>query len=100
MKKAKKATSGQMSSSKDKTGENVRISEKKLKQEPDERMVLSKTEDHKRKELEAADKNKESGGFKPESGSPAKKTPITPGPWKVPSASRTTGTTGVAEKRL
>ncbi|XP_055258936.1 membrane-associated guanylate kinase, WW and PDZ domain-containing protein 3 isoform X1 [Moschus berezovskii] len=98
--KGKKATSGQMSSSKDKTGENVRISEKKLKQEPDERMVLSKMEDHKRKELEAADKNKESGGVKPESGSPAKKTPITPGPWKVPSASRTTGTTGVAEKRL
>ncbi|KAB0387177.1 hypothetical protein FD755_002133 [Muntiacus reevesi] len=98
--KGKKATSGQMSSSKDKTGENVRISEKKLKQEPDERMILSKTEDHKRKELEAADKNKESGGFKPESGSPAKKTPITPGPWKVPSASRATGTTGVAGKRL
>ncbi|XP_010829088.1 PREDICTED: membrane-associated guanylate kinase, WW and PDZ domain-containing protein 3 isoform X2 [Bison bison bison] len=98
--KGKKATSGQMSSSKDKTGENVRISEKKLKQEPDERMALSKTEDHKRKELEVADKNKESGGFKPESGSPPKKTPITPGPWKVPSASRAAGATGVAEKRL
>ncbi|XP_070635873.1 membrane-associated guanylate kinase, WW and PDZ domain-containing protein 3 isoform X3 [Bos indicus] len=98
--KGKKATSRQMSSSKDKTGENVRISEKKLKQEPDERMALSKTEDHKRKELEVADKNKESGGFKPESGSPAKKTPITPGPWKVPSASRAAGATGVAEKRL
>lgn len=98
--RGKKATSGQMSSSKDKTGENVRISEKKLKQEPDERMALSKTEDHKRKELEVADKNKESGGFKPESGSPAKKTPITPGPWKVPSASRAAGATGVAEKRL
>lgn len=98
--RGKKATSGQMSSSKDKTGENVRISEKKLKQEPDERMALSKTEDHKRKELEVADKNKEGGGFKPESGSPAKKTPITPGPWKVPSASRAAGATGVAEKRL
>ncbi|XP_070223559.1 membrane-associated guanylate kinase, WW and PDZ domain-containing protein 3 isoform X1 [Bos mutus] len=98
--RGKKATSGQMSSSKDKTGENVRISEKQLKQEPDERMALSKTEDHKRKELEVADKNKESGGFKPESGSPAKKIPITPGPWKVPSASRAAGATGVAEKRL
>ncbi|KAI4590627.1 hypothetical protein MJG53_001676 [Ovis ammon polii x Ovis aries] len=98
--KGKKATSGHISSSKDKTGENVRISEKKLKQEPDERMVLSKTEDHKRKELEAADKSKESRGFKPESGSPARKTAITPGPWKVPSASRATGAPGVAEKRL
>ncbi|XP_061039648.1 membrane-associated guanylate kinase, WW and PDZ domain-containing protein 3 isoform X1 [Eubalaena glacialis] len=98
--KGKKATLVETSSSKDKTGENVKISEKKPKQEPEERMVLNKIEDHKRKELEAADKNKESGGFKPESGSPAKKTPITPGPWKVPSASRATGTTGVAEKRL
>ncbi|XP_057557875.1 membrane-associated guanylate kinase, WW and PDZ domain-containing protein 3 isoform X3 [Hippopotamus amphibius kiboko] len=98
--KGKKATLGETSSSKDKIGENVKISEKKLKQEPEERMVSNKIEDHKRKELEAADKNKESGGFKPESGSPAKKTPITPGPWKVPSASRATGTTGVPEKRL
>nr|XP_030724936.1 membrane-associated guanylate kinase, WW and PDZ domain-containing protein 3 isoform X1 [Globicephala melas] len=98
--KGKKATLVETSSSKDKIGENVKISEKKPKQEPEERMVLNKIEDHKRKELEAADKNKESGGFKPESGSPAKKTPITPGPWKVPSASRATGTTGVAEKRL
>ncbi|XP_036682451.1 membrane-associated guanylate kinase, WW and PDZ domain-containing protein 3 isoform X1 [Balaenoptera musculus] len=98
--KGKKATLVETSSSKDKTGENVKISEKKPKQEPEERMVLNKIEDHKRKELEAADKNKESGGFKPESVSPAKKTPITPGPWKVPSASRATGTTGVAEKRL
>ncbi|XP_068396637.1 membrane-associated guanylate kinase, WW and PDZ domain-containing protein 3 isoform X1 [Eschrichtius robustus] len=98
--KGKKATLVETSSSKDKTGENVKISEKKPKQEPEERMVLNKIEDHKRKELEAADKDKDSGGFKPESGSPAKKTPITPGPWKVPSASRATGTTGVAEKRL
>lgn len=36
----------------------------------------------------------------PESGSPARKTAITPGPWKVPSASRATGAPGVAEKRL
>ncbi|XP_029085340.1 membrane-associated guanylate kinase, WW and PDZ domain-containing protein 3 isoform X3 [Monodon monoceros] len=98
--KGKKAALVETSSSKDKIGENVKLSEKKPKQEPEERMVLNKIEDHKRKEPEAADKNKESGGFKPESGSPAKKTPITPGPWKVPSASRATGTTGVAEKRL
>ncbi|XP_028344787.1 membrane-associated guanylate kinase, WW and PDZ domain-containing protein 3 isoform X3 [Physeter macrocephalus] len=98
--KGKKAILVETSSSKDKIGENVKISEKKPKQEPEERMVLNKIEDHKRKELEAADKNKERGGFKPESGSPAKKATITPGPWKVPSASRATGTTGVAERRL
>ncbi|XP_004380497.1 membrane-associated guanylate kinase, WW and PDZ domain-containing protein 3 [Trichechus manatus latirostris] len=97
--KGKKATLGEISSSKDKIGENVKISEKKLKQEPEERTILNKIEDHKGKELEAADKNKEDGGLKPESSSPVKKTPITPGPWKVPSANRVTGT-GVAEKRL
>lgn len=85
---------------KDKIGEHVRPSEKKLKQEPEERMVMNKTEDHKGKDLEAGDKSKESGEFKPEGGSPARKTPITPGPWKVPSAHKATGTSGVAEKRL
>ncbi|KAB1274074.1 Membrane-associated guanylate kinase; WW and PDZ domain-containing protein 3 [Camelus dromedarius] len=98
--KGKKATLGEASPSKEKTGENVKMAEKKLKQEPEERTVLNKIEDHKGKEVEAADKNKESGGLRPESGSPVKKTPITPGPWKVPSAGRATGTTGVAEKRL
>ncbi|XP_014635491.1 PREDICTED: membrane-associated guanylate kinase, WW and PDZ domain-containing protein 3 isoform X3 [Ceratotherium simum simum] len=97
--KGRRATLGDTSSSKDKIGESVKISEK-LKQEPEERMVLNKTEDHKGKDLEVADKNRESGGFKPERGSPAKKTPITPGPWRVPSAHKATGMSGVAEKQL
>lgn len=42
---------------------------------------------------EAADRNRERG-------SPARRPPITPGPWKVPSASRAPGVTGAAEKRL
>ncbi|XP_047724899.1 membrane-associated guanylate kinase, WW and PDZ domain-containing protein 3 isoform X1 [Prionailurus viverrinus] len=95
----KKATVGETSSSKEKTGENVKKSEK-LKQDPEERMVLNKMEDPRGKEQEAADKNREGGGFQPESASPVRKTPITPGPWKVPSANKATGTTGVAEKRL
>ncbi|KAL2772014.1 membrane-associated guanylate kinase, WW and PDZ domain-containing protein 3 isoform 1 [Daubentonia madagascariensis] len=98
--KGKKAIIGETSFSKDKIVENVQISEKKLKQEPEERMVLNKIDGHTGKELEAADKNKETGGFKPECSSPVKKTPITPGPWKVPSANKVTGTTGMAEKRL
>ncbi|XP_037682261.1 membrane-associated guanylate kinase, WW and PDZ domain-containing protein 3 isoform X2 [Choloepus didactylus] len=97
--KGKKATLGEISPAKDKIGENVKISEKKLKQESEDRMILNKTEDHRGKELETADKNKESGAFKPESSPPVKKTPITPGPWKVPSANKVTGPTGVAEKR-
>ncbi|EAW56562.1 membrane-associated guanylate kinase, WW and PDZ domain-containing protein 3 isoform 1 [Homo sapiens] len=97
--KGKKVTTGETSSSNDKIGENVQLSEKRLKQEPEEKVVSNKTEDHKGKELEAADKNKETGRFKPESSSPVKKTLITPGPWKVPSGNKVTGTIGMAEKR-
>ncbi|XP_054409989.1 membrane-associated guanylate kinase, WW and PDZ domain-containing protein 3 isoform X2 [Pongo abelii] len=97
--KGKKVTTGETSSSNDKIGENVQLSEKRLKQEPEEKVVSNKTEDHKGKELEAADKNKETGKFKAESSSPVKKTPITPGPWKVPSGNKVTGTIGMAEKR-
>ncbi|XP_036894623.1 membrane-associated guanylate kinase, WW and PDZ domain-containing protein 3 isoform X5 [Sturnira hondurensis] len=61
-----------------------------------ERMAPNKPEDDRGL---AADGNRE-GGARPERGSPARKPPITPGPWKVPSASRASGMTGVAEKRL
>ncbi|XP_063082070.1 membrane-associated guanylate kinase, WW and PDZ domain-containing protein 3 isoform X2 [Cavia porcellus] len=98
--KGKKPTVGEIHSAKDKIGENVQISEKKVRQEPEEKTLLNKTEDHKEKELKTADKCKESGRVKPESSSPVKKAPITPGPWKVPSANKVTGTTGMAEKRL
>ncbi|XP_011938727.1 PREDICTED: membrane-associated guanylate kinase, WW and PDZ domain-containing protein 3 isoform X2 [Cercocebus atys] len=97
--KGKKVTTGETSSSNDKIAENIQLSEKRLKQEPEEKVVSNKTEDHKGKELEAADKNRETGRFKPESSSPVKKTPITPGPWKVPSGNKVTGTIGMAEKR-
>lgn len=33
-------------------------------------------------------------------GSPGRRAPITPGPWKVPSASKASGSAGVAERRL
>lgn len=97
--KGKKTTTGETRPNKDKIV-NVQISEKKLKQEPEERMALNKVDDHRGKELETTDKCRESGRFKPESSSPVKKAPITPGPWKVPSANKVTGTTGMAEKRL
>lgn len=78
--KGKRGTVGETSSSKDKI-ENVKTSEKKVKQEPEERTVSNRMEDHKGREPEA------------------KKT-ITPGPWKVPSASKAAGTAAAAEKRL
>ncbi|XP_053511977.1 membrane-associated guanylate kinase, WW and PDZ domain-containing protein 3 isoform X4 [Artibeus jamaicensis] len=63
-----------------------------------ERMAPNRLEDD--RGGEAADRNREGGGARPERGSPARKPPITPGPWKVPGASRASGVTGVAEKRL
>ncbi|KAM6237207.1 membrane-associated guanylate kinase, WW and PDZ domain-containing protein 3 isoform 2-T2 [Porphyrio hochstetteri] len=42
----------------------------------------------------------EEGIPQPESGSLVKKTPITPGPWRVPGACKVTQTAGVAEKRV
>lgn len=43
---------------------------------------------------------KEDGISKSENSSPVKKTPITPGPWRVPSTCKGTQAAGVAEKRL
>ncbi|XP_053771686.1 membrane-associated guanylate kinase, WW and PDZ domain-containing protein 3 isoform X2 [Desmodus rotundus] len=62
-----------------------------------ERMAPNRLEDNRGKEREAADRE---GGVRPERSSPARRPPITPGPWKVPSASKASGMTGVAEKRL
>nr|XP_028590350.1 LOW QUALITY PROTEIN: membrane-associated guanylate kinase, WW and PDZ domain-containing protein 3 [Podarcis muralis] len=64
--------------------------------EAGEPVVLNKYRDN---DLESADKTKEDGIFKTESRSPVKKA-ITPGPWKVPSASRVTKATGVTDKRV
>lgn len=98
--KGRRATSGEASPSKEKMGDNVHVSEKKLRKEPAERTALTQVEAHKSKEPEATDKGRESEGLKPESVSGAKKAPITPGPWKVPSANKAAGNTGVTEKRL
>ncbi|XP_039105018.1 membrane-associated guanylate kinase, WW and PDZ domain-containing protein 3 isoform X1 [Hyaena hyaena] len=94
------ASSGETSSGKEKTGESVKTSEKKLKQAPEDRMVLNKLEEPRGQEQGAAAKSREGGGCHPESASSARKPPITPGPWKVPSAQKATGTAGVADKRL
>lgn len=94
------ASSGETSSGKEKTGESVKTSEKKLKQEPEDRMVLNKLEEPRGQEQGAAAKSREGRGCHPESASSARKPPITPGPWKVPSAQKATGTAGVADKRL
>nr|XP_044993832.1 membrane-associated guanylate kinase, WW and PDZ domain-containing protein 3 isoform X2 [Jaculus jaculus] len=96
----KEAATGEASAGKDKAGESVHVSEEKTQQEAEERVVVRRADNHKGKEAEAADRCGEGVRVRPESSAPAKKTPITPGPWKVPSASKVTGTTGIAEKRL
>ncbi|XP_043858530.1 membrane-associated guanylate kinase, WW and PDZ domain-containing protein 3 isoform X2 [Dromiciops gliroides] len=94
--KGKKANSGETSCSKSKTGPS-KISKKPLKLEPEETVICNKAGEHKEKDPEKVERKKDSDGLKPGSTSPVKKAPITPGPWKVPSASRVPG---VAEKRL
>lgn len=89
--KGKKPSTGE--TSRDKTGESVQISAKQLKQEAEEKMALSKAS-------EVTDRGKERAGGAPESSSPGKKAPITPGPWRVPRSNKVTGTAGIADKQL
>uniref|UniRef100_A0A8C8VMX4 Membrane-associated guanylate kinase, WW and PDZ domain-containing protein 3 n=1 Tax=Pelusios castaneus TaxID=367368 RepID=A0A8C8VMX4_9SAUR len=56
--------------------------------------------DHRERDLQPADETKDDGISKPESSSPVKKAPITPGPWKVPRASKVTKATGVMDKHV
>lgn len=79
--------------SRGKTGESAHISAKPLTQEAGEKMALSKAS-------EVTDRGKERAGGAPESSSPVKKAPITPGPWRVPRANKVTGTAGMADKQL
>uniref|UniRef100_A0A4X2KKL7 Membrane-associated guanylate kinase, WW and PDZ domain-containing protein 3 n=1 Tax=Vombatus ursinus TaxID=29139 RepID=A0A4X2KKL7_VOMUR len=95
--KGKKGNSGETSCSKPKPGPSSKMSKKPLKLEPEETVIRNKAGDHKEKDPEKVERRKESDGLKPGSTSPVKKAPITPGPWKVPSASRVPG---VTEKRL
>lgn len=97
---ASRAVSEKEKGKKPTTGENVQISAKKLKQEPEEKMTLGKAEDHKGKEPEATDRCKERAGGIPENSSPVKKAPITPGPWRVPRANKIIGPAGMADKQL
>lgn len=97
---ASRALSEKEKGKKPTTVENVQISAKKLKQEPEEKMTLGKAEDHKGKEPEATDKCKEHAGGIPENSSPVKRAPITPGPWRVPRANKITGNAGMTDKQL
>uniref|UniRef100_A0A8C3HZA7 Membrane-associated guanylate kinase, WW and PDZ domain-containing protein 3 n=1 Tax=Chrysemys picta bellii TaxID=8478 RepID=A0A8C3HZA7_CHRPI len=100
--KGKKASAGEPSSSNFKTTSLSDVSqlskEKKSRLETQDPVILNK--DHSEKDLEPTDETKDDGISKTECSSPVKKAPITPGPWKVPSASKVTKATGVTEKRV
>ncbi|XP_073175572.1 membrane-associated guanylate kinase, WW and PDZ domain-containing protein 3 isoform X2 [Lepidochelys kempii] len=97
-----KANTGEPTSSDFKTASLSDVSQlsmgKKVRLQTQDPVILNK--DHTEKGLEPTDETKDDGISKPECSFLVKKAPITPGPWKVPSASKVTKATGVTEKRV
>ncbi|XP_075377830.1 membrane-associated guanylate kinase, WW and PDZ domain-containing protein 3 isoform X2 [Mycteria americana] len=100
--KIKKSNYGEPSSSRFKTSSLSNIPllsmEKQRRLETQETVTLNRQ--HRDKHMELPDETKDDGVSKSENSSPVKKTPITPGPWRVPSTCKVTQTAGVAEKRV
>ncbi|XP_074781393.1 membrane-associated guanylate kinase, WW and PDZ domain-containing protein 3 isoform X2 [Athene noctua] len=100
--KIKKSNSGEPSSIRFKTSSLSNIPllsmEKQRWLETQETLALNRQRGERHVEL--PDETKDDGISKSENSSPVKKTPITPGPWRVPSACKVTQTAGVAEKRV
>ncbi|KAM4645894.1 membrane-associated guanylate kinase, WW and PDZ domain-containing protein 3 isoform 1-T1 [Amazona ochrocephala] len=93
--KVKKSHSGEPSSSRFKASSlsNIPL----LSMEKHRRLETREAVTHGERHTELPDETKDNGISKSES-SPVKKTPITPGPWRVPSACKVTPAAGVAEK--
>ncbi|XP_074749674.1 membrane-associated guanylate kinase, WW and PDZ domain-containing protein 3 isoform X2 [Strix uralensis] len=100
--KIKKSNSGEPSSIRFKASSLSNIPllsmEKQRWLETQETVALNRQRGERHVEL--PDETKDDGISKSENSSPVKKTPITPGPWRVPSACKVTQTAGVAEKRV
>lgn len=99
--KVKRVSSGDPTSYQTKTQTNSRKRSEKTteeKRQADE-PALSSKEQKNEKVSEATDKTKDDALSKIEGSSGMRKTPITPGPWKVPSASKITETI-VNDKRV
>ncbi|XP_069627874.1 membrane-associated guanylate kinase, WW and PDZ domain-containing protein 3 isoform X2 [Haliaeetus albicilla] len=100
--KTKLSNSGEPSSSRFKTSSLSNIPllsmEKQRRLETQEMLMLNRQ--HGERHTELPNETKDDGISKSENSSPVKKTPITPGPWRVPSACKVTQTAGVAEKRV
>ncbi|XP_065554409.1 membrane-associated guanylate kinase, WW and PDZ domain-containing protein 3 isoform X2 [Lathamus discolor] len=94
--KVKKSNSGEPSSSRFKASSlsNIPL----LSMEKHRRLEIQEPFTHGERHMELPDETKDDGVSKSESSSPVKKTPITPGPWRVPSACKVTPAATVAEK--
>ncbi|XP_014803928.1 PREDICTED: membrane-associated guanylate kinase, WW and PDZ domain-containing protein 3 [Calidris pugnax] len=99
--KLKRLHSGEPSSSRLKTSSLSNIPllslERQRWPEPQETVALDRRHGARHAELPHETKD---GISKSEQSSPVKKTPITPGPWRVPSTCKVTPAAGVAEKRV
>uniref|UniRef100_A0A8C3JQ90 Membrane-associated guanylate kinase, WW and PDZ domain-containing protein 3 n=1 Tax=Calidris pygmaea TaxID=425635 RepID=A0A8C3JQ90_9CHAR len=99
--KLKRSHSGEPSSSRLKTSSLSNIPllslERQRWPEPQETVPLDRQHGARHTELPHETKD---GISKSEQSSPVKKTPITPGPWRVPSTCKVTPAAGVAEKRV
>ncbi|XP_061327949.1 membrane-associated guanylate kinase, WW and PDZ domain-containing protein 3 isoform X1 [Pezoporus flaviventris] len=95
--KVKKSSSGEPSSSRFKASSlsNIPL----LSMEKHRRLETQEPVTHGERHMELPHETKDDGVSKSESSSPAKKTLITPGPWRVPSACKVTPAAAGAEKR-
>ncbi|XP_068774724.1 membrane-associated guanylate kinase, WW and PDZ domain-containing protein 3 isoform X4 [Struthio camelus] len=100
--KIKNSNSGEPSSIKFKTSSLSNIPllsmEKQRRLEIQETVTLNRH--HRDTHMEPPAETKDAGISKSENSSPVKKAPITPGPWKVPSACKVTKTASMAEKQV
>lgn len=100
--KMRKSNSGELSSSRFKTSSlsNIPLLSMERQRRLDAQETDTLNRQHGERHMELPDETKDDGISKSENSSPVKKTPITPGPWRVPSACKVTNTAGVAEKRV
>nr|XP_038024482.1 membrane-associated guanylate kinase, WW and PDZ domain-containing protein 3 isoform X2 [Anas platyrhynchos] len=100
--KMRKSNSGELSSSRFKTSSlsNIPLLSMEKQRRLDAQETDTLNRQHGERHMELPDETKDDGISKSENSSPVKKTPITPGPWRVPSACKVTNTAGVTEKRV
>ncbi|XP_053943249.1 membrane-associated guanylate kinase, WW and PDZ domain-containing protein 3 isoform X2 [Cuculus canorus] len=100
--KLKKTSSGEPSSSRFKTSSlsNIPLLSMEKQRWPETQETVTLNRHYGERHMELPSETKEDRISKSESSSPVRKTPITPGPWRVPGTCKVTQAAGVAEKRV